>query len=1070
MSVQVRETAGQEEIGQTAAWYKALTLLERLETRPSPGRAVDSELAGRRLHHWRNQKPFSDQARFAGWLAKQTLTLEDLVALLGESLEDLRLRTDKAPEWLERLAEARAARDETPLDHPGQPPVNTSANVINALGPVVRSGLARLQRGLAQLAREYETLPFNPAVVTPLLLANLAGQLLPPLSRTLALELNVARLQGRLHGETPEDRFGDFFRQLERGAIWTLLEEYPVLARQVVVQTEHWARFSLEVLDRLCRDWPAIRAAFSPDRGPGQLVEISAGAGDTHRQGRSVLKLGFSGGLQLIYKPRSLALDVHFNELLTWLNERGDHPPFRITRVLDRADYGWVEFVLAEGCETGDEIERFYQRQGGYLALLYALDATDFHHENLIAAGEHPVLIDLEALFHSPLSTASPAHSDDPALDTLARSVLLTGLLPQRLFGDVNHVGIDLSGLNGRAGQLTPLPALRWQGVGTDEMRAVRERLELPGQHNRPRLKGQEVSLLDYAGKLREGFADMYRLLWRERAALMAGPLARFACDEIRLLVRPTHAYARLLQESHHPDLLRDAMDRERFFAVLWAEQSRLSLLIPSELADLWDGDIPMFTARPGSRDAFGSRGERMPALLAEAGLDRVRTRLDKLDQGDLERQLWIIQAALASIPMGDGRKYWRSSRTTPGDHLASGDQLLQAARTVGDRLCEQAVHGPDSANWLTLVMANERDWQLTTTGMDLYDGLSGIILTLAYLGKVTGEVRYTALARAGLRTLRRKADTFQGHLKSVGAFGGWGSLVYLYSHLFALWGDERVLPDASVAVDELRAVAREDEAFDIIGGSAGALLALLSLYRVTHSQPVLELAEECGQHLIGKALPTAGGLGWKNGHAAHAPLAGFSHGAAGIAYSLLALAGATGEEMYREAAQAGIAYERSLFSVDHQNWPILQDSPDGEFDRYRATWCHGAAGIGLARLAGLEYWQDATVSDEIQVALRTTLDRGFGLNHSLCHGDFGNLELLLGLSRLMPDASHHDQLNHQAATALDSIERHGYVPGTPLGVETPGLMTGLAGIGFQLLRLARPDDVPAVLLLAPPN
>jgi lantibiotic modifying enzyme len=43
-------------------------------------------------------------------------------------------------------------------------------------------------------------------------------------------------------------------------------------------------------------------------------------------------------------------------------------------------------------------------------------------------------------------------------------------------------------------------------------------------------------------------------------------------------------------------------------------------------------------------------------------------------------------------------------------------------------------------------------------------------------------------------------------------------------------------------------------------------------------------------------------------------------------------------------------------------------------------------------------------------------------------------------------------------------------VTGVPLGVETPGFMVGLAGIGYQLLRLARPDEVPSALLLAPPR
>jgi lantibiotic modifying enzyme len=51
----------------------------------------------------------------------------------------------------------------------------------------------------------------------------------------------------------------------------------------------------------------------------------------------------------------------------------------------------------------------------------------------------------------------------------------------------------------------------------------------------------------------------------------------------------------------------------------------------------------------------------------------------------------------------------------------------------------------------------------------------------------------------------------------------------------------------------------------------------------------------------------------------------------------------------------------------------------------------------------------------------------------------------------------------------LDSIARHGWQCGGPQAVEMPGLMLGLAGIGYQMLRLAEPDRVPSVLVLAPP-
>ena len=217
----------------------------------------------------------------------------------------------------------------------------------------------------------------------------------------MALELNVSRLQGDLQGDTAEDRFRSFLDHMrEREHAVGLLQEYPVLARQLVERIDQWVTFGLEFLRHLCTDLEVIRERFSPEGDPATLTGVAAGLGDSHRGGRSVLIAEFSSGLRVVYKPRDLAVDVHFQELLSWLNERGNHPPFRTLKILDRGTYGWVEFVAEQACTLPHEVRRFYRRQGAYLALLYALDATDFHFENLIAAGEHPVLIDLEALFH----------------------------------------------------------------------------------------------------------------------------------------------------------------------------------------------------------------------------------------------------------------------------------------------------------------------------------------------------------------------------------------------------------------------------------------------------------------------------------------------------------------------------------------------------------------------------------------------------------------------------------------------------------------------------------------------
>jgi len=80
-----------------------------------------------------------------------------------------------------------------------------------------------------------------------------------------------------------------------------------------------------------------------------------------------------------------------------------------------------------------------------------------------------------------------------------------------------------------------------------------------------------------------------------------------------------------------------------------------------------------------------------------------------------------------------------------------------------------------------------------------------------------------------------------------------------------------------------------------------------------------------------------------------------------------------------------------------------------------------------------------------------------------------GNVELLLTATQTLDDPNCFGSLERITAMILESIDEHGWVTGVPLGIETPGLMTGIAGIGYELLRLATPQRVPSVLLLAPP-
>ncbi|MEZ4673924.1 MAG: DUF4135 domain-containing protein [Caldilineaceae bacterium] len=80
-------------------------------------------------------------------------------------------------------------------------------------------------------------------------------------SRTLVLEMHVARLEGKLPGESPEARFQSYLQRLQKPAnALAILTEYPVLARQLTLLVEQWVQSSVEFVARLCADWGEICA------------------------------------------------------------------------------------------------------------------------------------------------------------------------------------------------------------------------------------------------------------------------------------------------------------------------------------------------------------------------------------------------------------------------------------------------------------------------------------------------------------------------------------------------------------------------------------------------------------------------------------------------------------------------------------------------------------------------------------------------------------------------------------------------------------------------------------------
>ena len=287
----------------------------------------------------------------------------------------------------------------------------------------------------------------------------------------------------------------------------------------------------------------------------------------------------------------SLAVDVYFQQLLSWLNQRSPIH-FETIQVLDKTTYGWFAYVHQKDCSSKEEVQRFYQRLGGLLALLYALEATDMHSENLIASGEQPIIIDLESLFQP------RTHRENHPLEY---SVIRTHLLPYRVLGKKTGEGIDLSGLNGEGGQKIPDQIPIWMDEGKDTMHLVYKQAFLTSDKNRPILHGNPSSVLDYVDDLISGFNTIYNVLFEHREELLSeyGPLFPFTHVPVRVVFRSTRTYGLLLRERSHPELLQSESNWKQFLeeklSIAVQHQPWLQRILPFEVDSLQYGDIPYF-------------------------------------------------------------------------------------------------------------------------------------------------------------------------------------------------------------------------------------------------------------------------------------------------------------------------------------------------------------------------------------------------------------------------------------------------------------------------------------------
>jgi type 2 lantibiotic biosynthesis protein LanM len=877
------------------------------------------------------------------------------------------------------------------------------------------------------------------------------------------------------------DRYRAFVRTTLDDGFSSLVTKYPFLARQIVMVIESWTSSISELLARLDDDRAAIAASFGEGREPGAIAGVEPGLSDPHHGRRRVAVLTFDSGLRLVYKPRDVGGEQAFAALLDWLTARGLQPAQRIMRVLERPGYGWVEFIEHQPFTSEAEVREYYQRSGGLLCLARLLRGRDLHWENVIASRGGPVIVDAELLVH-------PAAAGEAEASTLT-----TGLLSMLLSGPDGET-VDIGGLRGERIAAGPTPERVWTGLGSDAIGFTEQRKPIPPKKNRVLLADAVVPPDDHADEILAGFEQTYRFVAAQRDHILAldGPLGASRKFRTRFLFRPSHQYAAALLALADPKYLGDgvrwgcALDalnrRFRYSAGPSLHPSaaaapgappRAWALVGAEREALERLDLPYFWVDSDGTGVYAADTSLATDYFAHSGLDAVAEGLRKMGDDDLGAESRVLARALRQSTRSRFSAPLSLPTSQPNGQPADHRTILTAAAAwIGAEVLARADKNGVMHWRYALVTAPG-----SIAEHRLYDGTSGVALFLAALGAVTGEAQWIDAAAAAcepIKTIRRSARKETARAP-IGAATGIGSLVYAMTTIGHLLNDASYTQLAVELAEGLTTeVIAADPSADVSDGCAGAVLALLAVQTAAPDEGFLARAAYCGRQLVARQVDAKEGAAWPSRDGVM--LAGFAHGAAGIAYALARLYKETGDDAFLDAANRAHDYERSVFSAADRNWPVLGTGPESGVGAPMMTaWCHGAPGIVLARALSAELVGDPAMQLEIAAGIETTARLGAAQADHLCCGNLGRAEVLFTAGHSIRSLEPIGAALKIAGSVVKKARDRGHFKLSSSGFEyevfDPGYFKGLSGIGYALLRFAQPAKLPSVLgfVAAPP-
>jgi type 2 lantibiotic biosynthesis protein LanM len=833
------------------------------------------------------------------------------------------------------------------------------------------------------------------------------------------------------------------------------LEKYPLVKSLQQDMLQQLTAFETELRSHIQTDADSLSQVFNNNQPIGLPVKISTNQGDVHNGGKSTAIVEFTSGIKMVYKPRSGAMDVAFNTFIRQVaTDTGID--LKTARVLDRADYFWMEYIEHLPVANASELSEYHTQCGALLAIVFLLGGTDFHFENIIACGKHPVLIDLECLFGATTEMEEGIYS-----------VNNTGLVPANIYLGEQDAPIDNSGFGACGRQVSGIDRWAWVNIGTDALRLEKQKGIFTADANQPLYNGSMVSPQNYLAEITNGFKEVCNWFITNRDVLDTPDalFSNFKDKPIRVIARYTMNYLFMIENSLNADaLLSEEVRKQEIYRSLnefpTATLLRLqikALINDAEFEAIKRMNVPLFTGNTSKLHIRESGDYPEWAFFETTPYQFTLNRIKSFDGGKMQQQVSLITSAFAA-------RYGMDKATRPPQ---ADKNLIRYSRAsiskeiqhIADDILSSAIKNNNTFSWNGYTADAGNKLILGQLSPMLYDGSLGIA---CFLNTVNGDANKPLIDTIIAAQVKLAFKTTVDISFASGLAG------LLYALVKSHRADNHNLQTA-IALTLLIEPAhiKKDTKYDVMAGSAGLLLSLATLYKATGSADILELMVTIAHHLLqARVMDSASRtLTWRS-EQFDRPLTGFSHGASGIACALLTLYDITGIEKYKQAFYQSIQFENYYRNAGRTNWCDLRKAG---YD-CKSTWCHGAPGIGLARLHAYQILKDEALLRDVETAIATTKKYLLSDTDFYCCGNTGRIDFLIEAAQVLGRPSLLQYARKALVTIVNRKNKRGWYQtynAESVGMQNPSLFRGTAGIGYTLLRSMQPGKVACLGLLA---